>query len=117
MSLPVRSHTQELLAKLSDPKDIDRFLSAIAVLRPRLVHTREIPNGLDFLFEGPEEEIHGALRSLTEIEPRGGCPIQLNYVRIETYFLLRVLGSQECQDLIRSYFDSDPPPGKAPSAD
>ncbi len=111
-----RNHTQELLAKLSNPRDADRFLSAIGVLRPRLIHTREIPNGLDFLFSGPEEEIHAALRSLTEIEPRGGCNLQLNYVRIETYFLLRVLGSQECQDLIRTYF-TDVRPGESPSPD
>ncbi len=116
MSSAARSHTQELLSKLSNPQDADRFLSAIAVLRPRLIHTREIPNGLDFLFSGPEKEIHAALRSLTEIEPRGGCNLRLDYVRIETYFLLRVLGSQECQDLIRSYF-SDVPSGDSPSAD
>ena len=116
MSPSARSHTQELLAKLTNPQDAERFLSAIAVLRPRLVHTREIPNGLDFLFSGPEEEIHAALRSLTEIEPHGGCNLQLNYVPIETYFLLRVLGSQECQDLIRSYF-GDVPPRESLSAD
>jgi hypothetical protein len=109
MTPSARSHTQEILARLGDPGDVDRFLSAIAVLRPRLVLTREVANGLDFLFAGPEEEIRAALRSLTEIEPRGGCPLQLNYVRIEAYFLLRVLGSQECQDLIRSYFGDDPP--------
>ena len=108
MSPFARSHTQELLSKLSDPRDVDRFLAAIDILRPRLVHTREIPNGLDFLFAGPEDELRGALHSLTEIEPRGGCNIQLNYVRIETYFLLRVMGSQECQDLIRSYFAETP---------
>ncbi len=116
MSQSARSHTQELLSKLTSPQDAGRFLSAIAVLRPLLVHTREIPNGLDFLFSGPEQEVHAALRSLTEVEPRGGCNLQLSYVRIEAYFLLRVLGSQECQDLVRSYF-GEVPPGESLSAD
>jgi hypothetical protein len=114
MTPSARSHTQEILAKLGDPQDADRFLSAIAVLRPRLVYTREVSNGLDFLFAGPDEEIYAALRSLTELESRGGCHLQLNYVRIEAYFLLRVLGSQECQDLIRSYFGDVPAPGISP---
>jgi hypothetical protein len=114
MTPSARSHTQEILAKLANPQDADRFISAVAVLRPRLIYTREVANGLDFLFAGPEQEIHAALRSLTEIEPRGGCHLQLNYVRIETYFLLRVLGSQECQDLIRSYFGDETAPGISP---
>lgn len=108
MTPSARSHTQEILAKLANPQDADRFVAAIAVLKPRLVFVREVANGLDFLFAGPEEELHAALRNLTEIEPRGGCHLQLNYVRIDAYFLLRVLGSQECQDLIRSYFGDEP---------
>jgi hypothetical protein len=76
------------------------------------MHTREVLNGRDFLFSGPPEELRAALRSLTEVETRGGCHIHLNYVQLEGYFLLRVVGSEECQDLILSYFDTPPPSGE-----
>jgi hypothetical protein len=108
-----RSHTREILASLADPRDAEKFLASIHVLRPHLMHTREVPNGRDFLFSGPAEELRGALRALTEIETRGGCHIHLNYVQLEGYFLLRVVGSEECQDLILSYFETAPPLGES----
>jgi hypothetical protein len=100
-----RSHTREILASLADPRDAEKFLASLTVLRPCLIHTREVLNGRDFLFSGPTEELRRALRTLTEIETRGGCHIHLNYVQLEGYFLLRVVGSEECQDLILSYFE------------
>jgi hypothetical protein len=100
-----RNHTRELLAALADPRDAEKFLASIRILRPRLVHTREVPNGRDFLFAGPTSELREALRSLVQVERHGSCPLQLNYAQLEAYFLLRVVGSEECQDLILSYFE------------
>jgi len=103
-----RNHTRELLAALPDPRDAKKFLASIRALQPRLVHTREILNGRDFLFAGPAAELREALQSLVEVERRGNCPLQLNYAQLEGYFLLRVVGSEECQDLILSYFEDIP---------
>jgi hypothetical protein len=103
-----RNHREELAATLANPADVDRFMVALQVLRRHLVHTREVPNGLDFLFSGPENDLHIALRTLTEIERHGKCGLHIDYVRIEAFFLLRILGSAECQDQILSFFDGPP---------
>lgn len=100
-----RNHREELAATLANRADIDRFMAALQSLRSHLVHTREVPNGLDFLFSGPEEELHDALHTLTEIERHGKCGLHIDYVRIDVFFLLRILGSPECQDQILSFFD------------
>lgn len=107
---PTRNHREELAATLANAADVDRFMAALHVLRRHLVHTREVPNGLDFLFSGPEVELHDALRTLTEIERHGRCGLHIDYVLIEAFFLLRILGSPECQDQILSFFD-EPPSG------
>lgn len=104
-----RNHREELAATLANRADIDRLIGALQVLRPHLVHTREVPNGLDFLFSGPEEDLHAALRTLTEIERHGKCGLHIDYVRIDAFFLLRILGSPECQDQILSFFDESSP--------
>jgi len=103
-----RNHRQELAATLANPADIDRFVAVLRLLRRHLVHTREVPNGLDFLFSGPAGDLHEALRTLTEIERRGKCGLHLDHVQIEGFFLLRILGSPECQDQILSFFDELP---------
>jgi hypothetical protein len=109
----LRNHTRQLLSSLADPRDVEKFLSSVRVLRPCLIHTREVPNGRDFLFAGPDADIRAALRVLVELEPQGSCPLQLNYAQIETYFLLRVVGSEDCQDLVLSYFEDEAGPPTA----
>ncbi len=90
---------------LADPREAERLLDALRTLRKSLVHTRSVANGLDFLLAGPEEEIRTALRTLGELDRQGGCMLGVDYVRLEGYFLLRVVGTPECQDLILSYLE------------
>jgi hypothetical protein len=90
---------------LANPQDVERLLEALRVLRQCLVHTRTVANGLDFLLAGSEEDIRTALRTLGELDRRGRCMLGVDYVRLEGYFLLRVVGTPECQDLILSYLE------------
>jgi hypothetical protein len=90
---------------LADPQDVERLLDALRVLRRCLVHTRNVANGLDFLLSGPADELRAALRTLGELDRRGQCLLGFDYVQLEGYFLLRVVGTPECQDLVLSYLE------------
>ena len=105
MSSPLRNHTDMLLAALSDPQDGQRLLDALSVIPRHLVHIRDVANGLDFMLSGPGDEIRAALRTLVDLERRGECLLGLDYVQVEAYFLLRVVGNAECQDLVRSFLE------------
>jgi hypothetical protein len=115
MSQSPRNHAQQLMASLRDPNDAERLREALLAVRRSLLHTRTVANGLDFLLSGTGEEIRLALRTLKDLERRADCPLSIDYVQLGEYFLLRVVGSTECQDLIRSYLE-EPDPGsrKAP---
>ncbi|MGH9425817.1 MAG: hypothetical protein ACRD2L_05855 [Terriglobia bacterium] len=99
------SHTDHVVSSLRDPKEIERFTAARQKLKQHLVHTREILNGKDFLFSGPVDELHGALKDLVEIEHRCSRFLQFDYAQIEEYFLLRIGGLPEHSHIIESYFE------------
>lgn len=96
---------QEVVATLHDQKDVERFTAARQRLKQHLIHTRDLLNGKDFLFSGPTEEIHQALKNLVQIEQRSSRFLQFDYAQIEEYFLLRVGGLPEHSSIIESYFD------------
>ena len=95
----------EVVATLRDQKDVERFTAARRRLKQHLVHTRDLLNGKDFLFSGPTDELHEALKDLVEIEHRCSRFLQFDYVQIEEYFLLRVGGSPEYSHIVESYFE------------
>jgi hypothetical protein len=97
------------MASLQDPKEIEQLRDALLVVRHCLVHTRTVANGLDFLLNGTGEQIRDALRTLKDLERRAGCPLAIDYVQLGEHFLLRVVGSTECQDLILSYLEEPRP--------
>ena len=99
------SHIDEVVATLRDPKDVERFTAARQRLKRHLVHTRDLLVGKDFLFAGPPDELHEALKILVEIEHRCSRFLQLDYVQIEEYFLLRVGGPPEYSHIVESYFE------------
>ena len=74
-------------------------------LRKYLIHTRELLNGCDYLFSGPEPEIQAMLSDLVKFERRPVHDIQFNYVKVENYFLLRMMGSEKHQREIRAFFE------------
>jgi len=84
--------------------DTSAFKAAKELLARHLVHTREVANGRDFLFSGPKEELHQALRCLVDFEHRHGAGMQLDFAEIEDYFLLRVSGGPQLQESISTYF-------------
>jgi hypothetical protein len=98
------SHSEEILSSLSEPEEIERFTSARRVLQGHLFHKREILNGRDFLFSGPPEELHGALKNLVDIEHRTSRFLQFDYAQIDDFFLLRVVGEECYQEIIDTYF-------------
>jgi len=83
-------------------------VAARSALSRHLIHTREVPNGRDFLFSGPSDEIHDALKTLVDAEHHAEPSLQLDYAQVEEYFLLRVVGSSSCGELIRNYFPQRP---------
>lgn len=109
MSPLPRNHAQQLMASLQDPKEVERLRAALLVVRHCLLHTRTVANGLDFLLNGTGEEVRGALRTLKDLERRADCPLSVDYVQLGEYFLLRVVGSTECQDLILSFLEEPRP--------
>ncbi|HCV43466.1 MAG TPA: hypothetical protein DGH68_08265 [Bacteroidetes bacterium] len=100
-----RSHKDEVVATLHDKETIKRYIEAQALLQRYLVHTREILHGKDFLFLGPEEELHEALRLLVEVEHRSNRFIHVDFAQVDEYFLLRVIGSGVDQQVISGYFE------------
>ena len=93
------------LSPMITPDSSDRLKQVKASLKQYLVHTRELLNGCDYLFSGPESEIHTILSHLVKAERRPIHDIQFNYVKVENYFLLRMMGSEKHQREIRAFFD------------
>ena len=101
-----RAHTDDITARLSDRSEVQAYAAARKKLAKNLVHTRDIPNGRDFLFTGDPGELREALRKLVEVEhvlPHH--PLHLDYALIDEYFLLRITGTHRYGDIIRSYFE------------
>jgi len=99
------SLTPEISSAPYDPKDLERFNAARELLRQHRIHTRDIVNGKDFLFSGPIEVLHTALKELLEIEHRASRFLQFDYAQVNEYFLLRITGSRRHQETIATYFD------------
>lgn len=99
------SHTDEVISTLRDKESVQRFHAIRLVLRQHLVHKRSIPNGRDFLFKGPHDELHESLKGLVEIERSHGRFLQFDYAQVDEYFLLRVVGTEQHQHAIAAYFD------------
>lgn len=100
-----RSHKDDVVAALQDKGTITKFTAAQVLLKSHLVHTREIPNGKDFLFLGPQEELHSALKLIAEVEHTSSRFLHLDYAQVDQYFLLRVVGSESEQLVIAGYFE------------
>jgi hypothetical protein len=99
------SHIDEVLSAVRDPESSGRFLRARQTLQEHLVYTREILNGEDFVFSGPEEEVHQALRNLVTIEHQVGRFLLFDYAKIDDFYLLRIVGTERYQEAIRAYFE------------
>lgn len=100
-----RSHQEEIAASLGDPESIRQFADAQLLLKRYLVHTREILNGKDFLFLGPKDEIHEALKLLVDLAHINNRFIHVDFAQVDEYFLMRVLGSETDQQVISAYFE------------
>ncbi len=100
-----RSHADEIALSLGDRGAAERYSAACAYLRQRLMVKREIPNGRDFLFSGPERELQEALRELVSVEQKASRFFQFDVVRIDEYFLLRVVAGAEHREAIDHYFE------------
>ena len=75
-----------------------------AFLREHIVHKREIPNGMDFLFMGPAMEIHDALKQWVSVEQAENGFLQFDFAKIDDCYLLRVAGAAKYRQRIRAYF-------------
>ena len=100
-----RSHADEIAFSLGDRTAVERFHNARRLLQQHLVVKREIPNGKDFLFTGPREQLQQALKDLVEIEHRASRFLLFDYAPVEDYFLLRVIAGSEHQETIDTYFE------------
>ena len=100
-----RSHKDEVVASLRDKQVIQQFLDAQALLKRHLVHTRQILNGKDFLFLGPRDELHDALKLIINIEHEYSRFIHIDFVQVDEYFLFRIVGSEADQQLVSRYFE------------
>ncbi len=81
------------------------FAEARNLLKGHLVHTREIPNGKDFLFLGSRETLHGALTQIVDFEHKSKRFVHVDFAEVDGYYLLRVVGLEEDQQRISTYFD------------
>jgi hypothetical protein len=99
------SHRDTLLALLGESDEARRFRSALAILRETLVMTRDTPIGRDYLFAGIPGDVREALRDIIAAEHRHDCGLHLDYVVVEDYFLLRIVGREELHEDILGYFD------------
>jgi hypothetical protein len=97
--------SEKRLSRVEEAKETAQFVIARQLLQGRLVHKRDILNGRDFLFSGPADEIHEALKCLVEVEHRNKRFLQFDYAQVDEFFLLRVAGTEEHRQLIHSYFD------------
>ena len=100
-----RSHKDDVVASLRDTVTIQQFLAAQALLKRHLVHTRQILNGRDFLFLGPTGELREALKLIVNVEHEYSRFIHIDFVQVDEYFLLRVVGSEADQQLVSGYFE------------
>ncbi len=98
------SHIDEVLSSVRDPQESGRFLRARQVLQEHLVYTREILNGKDFVFSGPDVLVHQALRDLVAIEHQVGRFLLFDYARVDDFYLLRIVGTEAYKEAIDSYF-------------
>ena len=97
----------EVRSGLITGAEAELFEAARRLLKRHLIHKREIPNGRDFLFSGPETELHGALKTLVEVEHKQNRLLRLDHVLVDEYFLLRIIGTEQNEETIRRYFDQD----------
>jgi hypothetical protein len=93
-----------MLDAIADPEERDRYVRAWQILEDHHVITRDLPNGRDFLFDGPPELLCTALRELVSIEHRHEKSLLFDFVQIDRYFLLRIVGIHEEQTGIVEYF-------------
>jgi hypothetical protein len=100
-----RSRRDEVVVTPRDEETVRRLTEVRALLKRYLVHTREILNGKDFLFLGPKDVLHEALRFLVEVEHRGNRFIHVDFAQVDEYFLLRVIGSGVDQQALSGYFE------------
>jgi hypothetical protein len=100
-------HIAEIRAALGDGPDFEQFRRAIALLRTHLLRTREVPNGCDYLFEGPEATLHEALQTVVATERRVGRFLRLNFVLVDRLFLLRIVAPEGCAGPCEAYFSGD----------
>jgi len=98
--------------KRQSPKDIlasHRFAKDENLIRSKLqrwiVHTRDVANGKDFLFSGPESQIRSHLKSLIAEEKMRSSDLTLTYVHLDEYVLLRITGPPSSQSTIDKYFE------------
>lgn len=93
-----------MLAAIDDPEERGRYVQAWQILEDHHVITRDLPNGRDFLFDGPPDLLCTALRELIAIEHRYEKSLRFDFVQIDRYFLLRIVGILEEQTGIVEYF-------------
>jgi hypothetical protein len=98
------SHIEEVLSSVGDPQASARFIEARQVLQEHLVCTREVLNGKDFVFSGPEKVIRVALHNLVDVEHRVGRFMLFDYAKVDEYYLLRIVGTEAYKDAIDTYF-------------
>ncbi len=98
------SHIDEVLSAVRDPQVSERFMRARETLQEHLVYTREIPNGKDFVFSGPEKVIHLALHDLVAVEHQVGRFLLFDYAKVDEFYLLRIVGTEGHKDAIETYF-------------
>jgi hypothetical protein len=82
-------------------EETQRICDVLESLKPHLVHTREVLDGMDFLFAGPQTDILAALRSLAALEQEGGTGARVDYARLEDFILLRVYGTGDLPEICR----------------
>lgn len=98
------SHIDEVLSSVHDPQASERFMQARQTLQEHLIYTREILNGKDFVFSGPENLIHLALRDLVAVEHQVGRFLLFDYAKVDEYYLLRIVGTEGYKEAIDTYF-------------
>lgn len=107
MAHPRSSHIDEVLSSVRDPQASERFLRARQTLQEHLIYTREILNGKDFVFSGPEKVLHMALHDLVGVEHQVGRFLLFDYARVDDFYLLRIVGTEAHKDTIDSYFGQE----------
>ncbi len=95
-----QSQKDILASRHSEGKSLIR-----STLRQWIVHARDVANGKDFLFSGPERQIRTNLKSLIAEEKVKSTELTLTYVHIDEYVLLRITGPPSAQSTIDKYFE------------